>query len=35
MPPPDDARGWDEGLPVEGRTYLAQPRSMVVLGTAG
>jgi isoamylase len=35
MPPPDDARGWDEALPVEGRTYLAQPRSVVLLGTAG
>ncbi len=35
LPPPDDARGWDEALPVEGRTYLAQPRSVVVLGTVG
>jgi glycogen operon protein len=35
MPPPEDARGWDEALPVEGRTYLAQPRSVVVLGTVG
>jgi glycogen operon protein len=35
MPPPHDAHGWDDALPVEGRAYLAQPRSVVVLGTAG
>jgi glycogen operon protein len=35
LPTPDDARDWDEALPVEGRTYLAQPRSVVVLATAG
>ncbi len=35
LPSPDDARGWDEAIPVEGRTYLAQPRSVVMLGTAG
>jgi glycogen operon protein len=35
LPPPDDAREWSTALPVEGRSYLAQPRSVVVLGTAG
>jgi glycogen operon protein len=35
LPPPDDVRGWDDALPVEGRTYLAQERSVVVLGTPG
>jgi glycogen operon protein len=35
LPPPDDARDWGTALPVEGRSYLAQPRSVVVLGTAG
>ncbi len=35
LPPPSDARGWDEAQPLEGRTYLAQGRSVVVLGTAG
>jgi len=33
LPPPDDARGWDEALPVEGRHYLAQAHSVVMLGT--
>jgi glycogen operon protein len=35
LPPPDDARDWSTALPVEGRSYLTQPRSVVVLGTAG
>jgi glycogen operon protein len=35
LPPPGDASDWDSALPVEGRSYLAQPRSVVVLGTAG
>jgi len=35
LPPPGDARSWEEALPVEARAYLAQPRSVVVLGTAG
>jgi isoamylase len=34
-PPPRDARSWDEALPLEGRTFLVQPNSMVLLGTAG
>jgi glycogen operon protein len=35
MPPPHDAHGWDDALPVDGRAYLVQPRSVVVLGAAG
>ncbi len=35
LPPPGDARDWSSALPVEGRSYLAQPRSVVMLGTAG
>ena len=34
LPSPGDARGWDEALPVTGRTYVVQPSSVVVLGTA-
>ena len=34
LPPPDDARDWDRALPVEGLSYVAQPRSVVVLGTS-
>ena len=34
LPPPGDARTWDDALPVASRLYLAQPRSVVVLGTA-
>ncbi|MBI5067853.1 MAG: glycogen debranching protein GlgX [Deltaproteobacteria bacterium] len=33
LPPPDDTRGWDEALRVEGRMYLAQAHSVVMLGT--
>ncbi len=35
LPPPDDARGWEEALPLEGRHYLAQAHSVVMLGTGG
>ena len=34
MPPPNDALDWDGAPRVEGRTYVAQPRSVVVLGTS-
>jgi len=34
LPPPGDARTWDDALPVASHFYLAQPRSVVVLGTA-
>jgi glycogen operon protein len=34
MPSPRDALTWDDSLPLESRLYLAQPRSVVVLGTA-
>jgi isoamylase len=34
LSPPHDARDWDGALPVEGLTYVAQPRSVVVLGTS-
>jgi glycogen operon protein len=34
LPPPGDASDWDHSLPVESGIYLAQPRSVVVLGRA-
>jgi isoamylase len=33
LPPPGDAREWDAAPAVEGRSYLAQAHSVVLLGT--